>query len=339
MMNHYKHLTPSERYVISSLLKEGFGVCAISRNLNRDKSTISREITRNSGLRGYRPKQANSKAVVRKVTSHKHVRFSDSIKLLVEGYLRLDWSPEQVSNYLNREHSILISTERIYQHIAADKAAGGKLYKHLRQSNRKRRKRYAGGQNARGELKNRRSIDERPDIVDTRSRVGDWEIDTVIGKNHKGALVTIVERKSRYTLIGVVSSRHSENVTTATLNALKEFPEKVFTITGDNGKEFAGHEHIAKTLNADFYFAHPYSSWERGLNENTNGLIRQYFPKKSSFEMISRNDLVFVMNRLNNRPRKCLGYKTPAEVFGNFSLPRGREREYIFDNKIVALTT
>lgn len=338
-MNRYQQLTREERYVIYSLRKEGFCISSIAKNLNRDKSTVSRELRRNSGLRGYRPKQAEGFSEYRRTTAHKRVSFTEEIQSMVEGYIRMDWSPEQVSNYLKLEHGKSVSTERIYQHIYSDKNAGGDLYRHLRQSNRKRRKRYAGGKGTRGELKNRISIDERPQIVDERSRIGDWEIDTVIGKNHKGALVTIVERKTRYTLLAKVQSRHSHKVKDATVKLLLPFKDKVFTITGDNGKEFAGHESISKSLSATFYFAHPYSSWERGLNENTNGLIRQYFPKKSNFDNITGKDLMTVMDRLNNRPRKCLGYQKPKNVFENFSLPRGRERECIFDRKIVALTT
>ena len=339
MMNRYQQLTREERYVIYSLRKEGFGMSLIASNLNRSKSTISREIARNSGLKGYRPKQANEKAMCRRRESHKSIRFTDEIKSLVEEYIRIDWSPEQVSNYLRLEHDLSISTEMIYQYVYSDKLRGGDLHGHLRQSQRKRRKRYAGSKGTRGELKNRISIDERPPIVDERCRIGDWEIDTIIGKNHKGALVSIVERKSRYTVLTKVSSRHSRKVGHATVEVLSPFKDYVFTITGDNGKEFAEHYSISQSLDAVFYFAHPYSSWERGLNENTNGLIRQYFPKKSSFDDVTDDDLKKAMDRLNNRPRKCLGYRKPKDVFGFFPSPGGGEREYIFDKEIVALTT
>ncbi len=322
-MNHFKQLTYEERYIIYSLLKENFTISAMSRNIKRSKSTISREIQRNSGLRSYRPKQANEKAMQRRLTSHKTIKFTQKLQSLVEDYLHLDWSPEQVSNYLKLEYSINISIERIYQHIASNKAFGGTLYKHLRQSSRKRRKRYTGNKDTRGELRNRTSIDNRPTIVDKKKRIGDWEIDTVIGKNHKGALVTIVERKSRFTVMDHIPSRHSENVRESVKRMLKPIKSTVLTVTCDNGKEFACHEKLSKDLDADFYFAHPYCSWERGLNENTNGLIRQYFPKGSSFKNINKKDLVFTMNRLNNRPRKCLNYKTPMQIIEKLFTPRG----------------
>ena len=167
----------------------------------------------------------------------------------------------------------------------------------------------------RGQICNRVSIDQHPDMVDEKSRIGDWEIDTVIGQNHKGALVTIVERKSKFTLIKRVETKHAEGVTAATITLLKPYSDKVFTITADNGKEFAGHETMRKELNAQVYFAHPYSSWERGLNENTNGLIRQYFPKGSRFEDMTDEQVEAVIHRLNHRPRKGLNYQTPHAVF------------------------
>lgn len=201
-----------------------------------------------------------------------------------------------------------------YQHIWTDKRHGGTLYLHLRQSHKKRKKQY-GSKDKRGQIRNRVSIDERPAIVEEKTRIGDWEIDTVIGQNHQGALVTIVDRVSKFTLIKKVDSKHAEVVTEATIILLKPYLDKALTITADNGKEFAGHETIKAHLNADVYFAHPYHSWERGLNENTNGLIRQYFTKGSSFEDITDADVEAVMHKLNHRPRKTLNYKTPHAVF------------------------
>lgn len=233
---------------------------------------------------------------------------------LVESYIRFDLSPEQASGTLAREHGIYLSHERIYQHVWADRRDGGNLHLHLRHSGKKRRKNY-GLKDKRGQIANRVSIDDRPAIVDDKSRLGDWEIDTVIGKNHKGALVTIVERKSKFTLIKKVDSKHAEAVSYAVIELLGPYREKTLTITADNGKEFAGHETVAKALDAEVYFAHPYCSWERGLNENTNGLIRQYFPKGSSFEELTDEQVELVMHRLNNRPRKGLNYQTPHSVF------------------------
>ncbi|KMQ50399.1 Mobile element protein [Chitinispirillum alkaliphilum] len=199
--------------------------------------------------------------------------------------------------------------------IWKDKASGGSLFKHLRQSSRKRKKRYGSGYNYRGHIKNRISIDDRPPVVETRERIGDWEIYTIIGKSHKGALVSIVERKSRFTLLSVVNRKDSELVGACVKEQLLPFKDYVLTITGDNGKEFACHEQVMVDLNTTFYFAHPYSSYERGLNENTNGLIRQYVPKGSEILHLRNDDMIKIMEKLNNRPRKCLGYRTPKDVF------------------------
>ncbi len=175
------------------------------------------------------------------------------------------------------------------------------------------------GEVASGQIRGRVSIDERPAIVNAKQRIGDWEIDTIIGKNHKGVLLTAVERKSKFTLIKKLANKKADRMANATVNLLGPYQKKVFTITSDNGKEFANHDRIAKELKTGFYFAHPYHAWERGLNENTNGLIRQYFPKKSSFDNITDDQVQMVMNRLNNRPRKTLGFATPIEMFFNLS--------------------
>ena len=325
-MNLYQHLTQEERYMIYQLLKNGYSIRKIAARLCRSCSTISREIKRNKGKRGYRFKQAQRMAQHRLKTAHRILQISDEVYDLIETYICIEWSPDQISNYLHLEFGISVSAETIYQFILSDKAAGGNLYQHLRQSRKKRRKRYGSGYNARGHLKNRISIDERPSIVDDKSRVGDWEIDTIVGKRHKGALVSIVERKSRFTLLGKVDHRDAVEVGKVTLNLLSPFKECVYTITGDNGKEFSCHETLAEFLESAFYFAHPYSSWERGLNENTNGLIRQYVPKGSDLSPLTDDDLRLIMEKLNRRPRKCLGYKTPEEIFFKavgFSSPHG----------------
>jgi IS30 family transposase len=214
-----------------------------------------------------------------------------------------------------------VSHERIYQHIYANKRAGGDLYRHLR-CQKTRRKRY-GQRDRRGQLPARRSISERPKIVEAKQRFGDWEADTIIGQNHQQAIVSLVERKSKLTRLAKVERNTADAVRRELTAQLKSLVVK--TITSDNGREFAYHQQIAQQLGAGFYFAHPYSSWERGLNENTNGLVRQYFPKKSDFSKINDRQISTVVERLNNRPRKTLGYKTPNEVF--FKLP------------LVALTT
>lgn len=186
---------------------------------------------------------------------------------------------------------------------------------HHRINNGKKKRKRRGKRDSRGHIKNRVSIDKRPYIVEKRSRIGDWEIDTIIGKDHKGALLTIVERKAKWTLVKKLAGKDSVPVTEAVIDLMRDLKDKVQTITADNGKEFAGYEEISRILEIEFYFTHPYHSWERGLNENTNGLIRQYFPKGMSFDSITDEDVAFVMDRLNNRPRKSLDYATPDEVF------------------------
>jgi IS30 family transposase len=227
--------------------------------------------------------------------------------------LRFQWSPKQISGWLSKTGRDSVSHEWIYQYVYANKAAGGDLHIHLL-CQKQRRKRY-GTQSLRGQLADRQSIESRPDLVEKRSRLGDWELDTIIGKKHQQAIVSLTERKARLALIAKVERKTAEQVTNAIVHLLKPYADKVHTLTSDNGKELAKHKDIAETLAADFYFAHPYSSWERGTNENMNGLIRQYFPKHCEFKTITDNEIQIVMNRLNNRPRKCLGYQTPNEVF------------------------
>jgi IS30 family transposase len=308
----YTQLTQEERYQISVLKKAGLNNSDIAKLMKRHKSTIGREIQRNSGLRGYRPKQAQQLSEQRQQAKAKP-RISESTWSDVETLLRQEWSPEQISLWLEAEYAIAISHEWIYQYILQDKVTGGDLYRYLR-CQKQRRKRY-GSYSRRGQLIDRVSIDERPAVVDCRSRIGDWELDTIIGKGHQQAIVSLTERKSRYTLIQKVKHKTAQCVSEAIIKLLSPVPHRVHTLTSDNGKEFANHKTIAETLNAKFYFAHPYASWERGLNENTNGLIRQYFPKNRDFKTITQKEINQVMNKLNNRPRKCLGIKTPNQVF------------------------
>jgi len=311
---NYKQLSYEQRFEIYALLKAGLNQTKIAKIVGVSKSTISREMKRNSGLKGYRPKQANERALDRRKHADKHVRFNAQIKKVVKKHLEQDWSPEQISGRLKKNGTPSVSHETIYQFIIDDQKNGGELYKHLRQKRKKRRKRIKNSEH-RGQIPNRVSIDERPAIVDSKERVGDWEIDTIIGKNHKGAFVTAVERKMKYCCISHVPRKEAALVSEALIEMLSPFKELVFTITADNGKEFSEHEKIAAALNAQFYFAHPYSSWERGLNENTNGLIRQYYPKKTSLVSVDKQKLVDVQNKLNNRPRKTLGFDTPEQLF------------------------
>jgi transposase, IS30 family len=312
-MKSYQQLTQDLRYQIHAFLKAGFSQSHIARQLGVDRSTIWREVNRNRGQRGYRPKQAQQLADARRQAKANATRISTETWQQVEAGLRQDWSPEQVSGTLKAQGQVAPSHERIYQYVYADKRQGGDLHQHLR-CQKKRRKRY-GKYDRRGQLPNRKSIDQRPAIVTTRERLGDWEVDTIIGKNHQQAIVSMVERQSRLTLLAKVERNTEAAVEQAMVEKLKPLADWVHTITSDNGREFAAHEAIAEALKADFYFAHPYHSWERGLNENTNGLVRQYFPKGSDFTAITDEDVQAVAERLNKRPRKTLGYQTPNHVF------------------------
>jgi IS30 family transposase len=293
------------------LLKIGQNQTEIAEAIGKDKSTISREVRRNRGQRGYRPKQANQMSLDRRKKAKP--RIQESTWELIESKLQEDWSPEQIADWLKHNTDIQVSHERIYQYILADKRAGGSLHKHLR-CQKKRRKRY-GGYDRRGKLPNRRSIEERPEIVDQRQRIGDWEVDTMIGKGHRQAIVTLTERKSRFAMLRKVERRKANQVSAAVIDLLHPVADRSHTITGDNGKEFAEHERIAQELEISFFFAHPYAAWERGANENMNGLVRQYIPKNRDLSSVSDEELLLIMNKLNHRPRKCLDFKTPFEVF------------------------
>jgi len=310
-MGTYSQLTYNQRYHIYTFLKAGYCQTEIAETIGVHKSTISRELKRNRGRRGYRPKQAQRFARERQDKAIARIKPEDW--MLVESLISLDWSPEQISNCCKDNQIMTISHEWIYQYIYKDKNIGGILWKHLR-CHKKRRKRY-GSYEKRGQIPNRVSIDERPQIVEERSRLGDWEADTIIGKRKQGAIVTLVDRQSRYLRMSLVAQRTKKAIQEAIIALLAGFP--VHTITCDNGKEFAGHEKIAKELAAAVYFAHPYSSWERGTNENTNGLIRQYFPKNTNFLDLTQEDISFVEHRLNTRPRKCLSFKSPMVFLNN----------------------
>jgi IS30 family transposase len=312
-MNRYSQLTQEQRYHIYGLQKARKSQTYIADAIGAHKSTISREVRRNRGDRGYRPQQAHQRALDKRQQAEKHIKFTAELEKIITEKILLDWSPDQISGYLQKENIASISHERIYQFLLADKKAGGALYTHLRHSGKKRKKRY-GSKDRRGQIKNRISIDARPKVVNKKLRIGDWEGDTIIGKQQK-AIVTLVDRASKVVRIGPVATKHSDVVAKIMINLLMPTESTSHTVTLDNGKEFSGHEKIAKSLNINIYFAHPYSSWERGLNENTNGLIRQYIKKGSSFEGVTNERINFIEGRLNNRPRKSLGYSTPNEVY------------------------
>lgn len=317
-MSHYTQLTRVERYQISALKSAGHTPAEISKVLGRHKATIGRELRRNKGLRGYRPKQAQQLTLDRRKNKQKP-RLSSSHWARVRDLLEEDWSPEQISNWLRREESINISHEWIYRFVLLDKQAGGELYIHLR-CKKQRKKRY-GSLDNRGQIKGRVSIDERPAIANERRRVGDWEADTVIGKQGGAVLTTLVERRTRHCVIGKAADKSAQQVKDAILRGLQPIDFLVKTITYDNGKEFTFHQQVNQELGTQSYFAHPYHSWERGTNENTNGLIRQYYPKGKDLSDISDAEIRAVMDKINNRPRKCLGYKTPNQVLFGINPP------------------
>jgi len=310
----YTQLTQEERYQIYALKKAGHDQATIAGIIDRNPGTISRELRRNRGLKGYRPQQAHHLALMRRYDKAQP-RIGNQVWQLVEALIREEWSPEQIVGRVEMEQGVSISHEWIYQYIYADKHSGGDLYRFLR-CQKLRRKRY-GIYSRRGTIPNQVSIDERPAIVDAKRRFGDWEGDTVIGKGHRGALVTLVERKSLYTVIRSVLHKTAEAVRNAVADGLTPYIDWVHSITYDNGREFTDHEGMASDLEASIYFAHPYASWERGLNENTNGLIRQYFPKDRDLTTVTKHEIEKAMDKLNHRPRKSLGFRTPYEVFFN----------------------
>ncbi len=316
MPKTYTRLTEDERYQIYEGIVHGVSHRAIAKQLGRSHSTISREAIRNKGLRGYRPRQAQSLASQRQACKPKHIKLIPEMQSIISKHIQKDWSPEQVQGRLISEGMPIVCTTTIYGFIKRDKASGGDLYQHLR--HRKPYKKRTGKAEARGQIIGRISIDERPVIVDEKTRIGDWEADTVIGKGHQGVLVTLAERCSKRTLIAPVPNKRADVVRDAIITLLKS--ETVHTITFDNGKEFAYHAEIKEALSSDNYFAHPYHSWERGLNENHNGLIRQYLPKGMKLNRVSHEQVAAIQEKLNNRPRKTLGYKTPNEVYNAMKL-------------------
>jgi IS30 family transposase len=286
----------------------------IAQQLNVSQSTISRKFTRNTGLRGYRIQQAQRLAQQRRADASKAIKMIATLIELINLKLDDKWSPEQISGWLELNKASNISYETTYQHIWRDKQRGGMLFKSLRRKGKAYQSRSKDKQAGRGFIKNRISIDERPEVVDDRSRIGDWEIDLVIGKGHSGALVTIVERQTSFTVSARIDDKSAKTVTAATIALLKPYEKAVLTITADNGKEFAYHEEMTKHLGCDVFFVDPYCSWQRGLNEKTNGLLRQYWPKLTDFKKVSHSEVEEVIVNLNDRPRKKLKYKTPAKL-------------------------
>lgn len=310
----YTHLTQDERYQIAAGIGAGLSLRAIAGQLGRSPATISREVTRNSTKTGYKGLLAQRQRQARARESQQRTRIQANSWKAICHLIQLDWSPEQISNRAAREGTFKISPERIYQYIYADRAAGGGLYQHLR-CQKAYRKRYGSGRERRGSHPDQTSIHDRPKSVEQRDDVGHWEGDTIVGKGRKSAIFTAVERKTRFTRIGKATSRHRAAVHQSIRRRLLPFKDQIQSLTVDNGREFTRHKGLEKALGMQVYFADPYASWQRGSNENTNGLIRQYLPKADDFSKVTGATIRRIETRLNKRPRKCLGYLTPHEAF------------------------
>ena len=282
--------------------------------MNRHHTTISRELKRNSGKRGYRPKQAQEKAKKRHADKLKKSKLSDELIDYIKEKLQARWSPEQICGRLKIASGRSLAHETIYRFILKDKKEDGELYRYLRHQAKPYKKRY-GKKDYRGKIPHRTDISERPEVVNSKKRLGDWEVDLVIGKGHKGVIVTLAERVSRLYLALPVANKQKEVVADGITELLGNLKKWVYTLTYDNGREFSDHQKVNDDLECQSYFAKPYHSWERGLNENSNGLLRQYFPKKMPLNNLTKEAVFKAVAEMNGRPRKCLGYKTPLEVF------------------------
>jgi len=323
-MKQDQQLNKEERFYIWNALRSGQTQKAVAATLGRHPSTICREIKRNKYPQAkiYTLHWALEilKWRKRRIAATKYRKLNEAVETMILKLIRQYLSPEQVSGYLKQHHQIAISHETIYRFIYADKARHQALKPFLRQGAKLRRKRYGSGARA-SKIPNRVCITERPSIVDEKQRIGDWECDTVIGKDRKSVLVTVVDRATLKTCCSRVYSRSARVVSRAIIRILKPYIDKVYTLTFDNGSEFVQHEKIAKALDAKTYFAHPYSSWKRGINENTNGLLRQFLPKGTDFRNVSWQAVKRAVDYLNNRPRKTRGYQTPNQLFNNEFVP------------------
>lgn len=308
-----KHLTLEQRHYIY-VEKDTSTKTSIAKKLGVAVSTISREIKRNTGDRNYRYKQADQLAKARYKNKPKWYALSGNLLDSVVNYIQDDWSPEQISGYLRTQKNVSIHHETIYRYLVKDKDNNGNLYLHLRRQGKKQRKQYGSGKKGAG-IPNRVDISARSEEINQRERVGDWEGDTIIGKNHQGCIVTLDERQTKLRMAFPLNSKHCLAVSNAIIHLLTPFKQFVHSITFDNGKEFCAHDKINNSLSCNIYFATPYHSWERGQNENANGLLRQYFPKGMRLIDIAVQTVMIAVDKLNSRPRKCLGYRTPYEAF------------------------
>jgi len=311
----YHQITFAERYTLGVLRRGGLSPAAIARTLGRHRSTILREIQRNQARSDgtYRPRLAEWYARGRRAHSRRNRQFSGADLQRIRALLAEHWSPEQVAGRLRREGRLQISHETIYRYIWADKAAGGTLYTHLRGARKQRRKRY-GRYDSRGRVAGKRPITARPAVVETRTQLGHWEADTVVGPG-RPCILSLVERKTGYVVIGQLRARTTAAVNRRATALIQAQRHPVRTITADNGTEFHDYPAIERATGTRFYFATPHHAWERGTNENTNGLIRQYLPKRRSMATLTQQDCDRIAAQLNRRPRKRLGYRTPEECY------------------------
>jgi IS30 family transposase len=307
--------------MLAALRRQGLSQSEIARALGRHRSTLSREVRRNSTRADgrYRAATAQERTNGRRSRSRRNLRFTAEDFALIDDLLRRQWSPEQVAGYLRREGRLLVSHETIYRHVWRDKRQGGTLHTHLRGARKRRRKRY-GSYDSRGRLAGKRMISERPPEVEARERVGHWEVDTVMGAGSKDCVLTLVERKTGLVLIGKLSDRTSEGLSRRAISLMRRHGARFETVTADNGTEFHDYKRIEVRTGAAFYFARPYHSWERGSNENANGLLRQYLPKGESMAGLSQHRCNAIARQLNARPRKRLGFRTPLECFNESSV-------------------
>lgn len=311
----YHQLTSGERYMLAALRRQGCNQSQIARELGRHRSTVCREVRRNSTRADghYRAFTAQERTNGRRSRSRRNSHFTAEDFSLVEGLLCRQWSPEQVAGYLRRQGQLSISHETIYRHVWRDKKQGGELHTHLRGARKRRRKRY-GAYDSRGRLAGKRPIWERPPEVESREEAGHWEADTVMGTGSRDCVVTLVERKTGLVLVGKLAD-HTAASLSRRLTRLIRGTGRVETVTADNGTEFHSYQRVERLTGATFYFARPYHSWERGSNENANGLLRQYLPKGMSMAGLSQRQCNAIAKKLNTRPRKRLGYRTPLECF------------------------
>lgn len=319
----YHHLNRAERGVIHRMRIEGFSVAEMAAALGRHRSTIYRELKRNAvSTRSYVGMVAHTMYRKRqRWVRHRPRQDHRALMQYVHSGLKRYWSPEQIAGRLRvdypNDRSMRICAMTIYRHVARDRGGGGTLWQSLRQSRKKKRKRYRSN-DQRGHLQGRTFIEDRPAIVDEQGRYGDWEADTVCGNSRKAYLATFVERKSLYLIARKMPDHTAKSLNHAACIAFKAIPKTLRkTITVDNGKEFAAFSELERRLGPEIYFAHPYAAWERAINENTNGLLRQFLPKKTDLAAYSGQAVQKAVRLLNNRPRKKLGYQTPNEVLNN----------------------